>query len=169
MSVNLSRTMSESGPVTDSGEQRSRSWQPLPLLRACLPGLAERPERDPEHGQVLDEELPRLPGEGGEPAGTRLPDARGSGEEAQGRKEHPDRQGTPKSGRARGERARGDEERHGDLDNAEHGREATDAHGPVDPAHQRAVGDVQPDPFSLVRRELHEADPSHYDHQTVAR
>src|SRR5262245_52052157 len=41
---------------------------------ARLPGLAERPERDPEQGQVLDEELPRRPREGGEAAGIRRPD-----------------------------------------------------------------------------------------------
>src|SRR5579864_6138992 len=46
-----------------------------PLL-ARLPGLAERPERNPEQGQVLDEELPRECREGGEAAGTRRPDAR---------------------------------------------------------------------------------------------
>src|SRR5262245_8367898 len=47
----------------------------LPSL-AGLPGLAERPERNPEQGQVLDEELPRERGEGGEAAGARRPDAR---------------------------------------------------------------------------------------------
>ena len=39
---------------------------------------------------------------------------------------------------------------------------------PVDPTHQRAVGDVRTDPLGLVRRELHEADPPHHDHQAVA-
>src|SRR5262245_15153952 len=52
-----------------------------PLAR--LPGLAERPERDPEQGQVLDEELSRERREGREAAETRLPDARRRDEEAQ--------------------------------------------------------------------------------------
>src|SRR4029077_10911222 len=48
---------------------------------ARLPGLAERPERNPEQGQVLDEELPRERRQGGEAAETRLPDARRGDEE----------------------------------------------------------------------------------------
>src|SRR4051812_13395069 len=63
-----------------------------PLL-ARLPGLSERPERNPEQGQVLDEELPRDCREGGEATETRLPDARRRDKEAQGREEHPRRQG----------------------------------------------------------------------------
>src|SRR5438552_16773664 len=91
---------------------------------ARLPGLAERPQRNAEQGQILDEELPRLPREGGEAAGTRLPDARRRDEEAQGREEHPDRQSAPKGGSPGRERARGDEQRDGDLDHAKPGREA---------------------------------------------
>src|SRR5260221_555224 len=93
-----------------------------PLAR--FPGLAERPERDPEQGQVLDEELPRFPREGGEAAGARLPDARRGGEEAQGREEHPDGRGAPGGGGPGGERAHGDEDRDGALDHTKHGREA---------------------------------------------
>src|SRR6059036_197745 len=84
-----------------------------PLAR--LPGLAERPERDPEQGQVLDEELSRERREGREAAKTRLPDARRRDEEAQGREEHPHRQGAPEGGGPGRERARGDEDRGGDL------------------------------------------------------
>jgi hypothetical protein len=40
------------------------------------PRLAERPDRNPKQREILDEELPRLPREGGETAGTRLPDTR---------------------------------------------------------------------------------------------
>src|SRR6516164_3372410 len=57
----------------ESERERSVDW---PSSLAGLPGLAERPERNPEQGQVLDEELPRERGEGGEATGTRLPDAR---------------------------------------------------------------------------------------------
>src|SRR5262249_25711796 len=137
-----------------------------PLAR--LPGLAERPERDPKQGQVLEQELPRFPREGGEAAGARLPDARRRDEEAQGREEHPDGQGTAEGGRTGRERARGDEDRDGDLNDAEHGREAPDAQEPVDPTHQGAVGDVQSDSLGLVSRELHEADPPHHNYQGVA-
>ena len=42
--------------------ESSVDWPPS---LAGLPGLAERPERNPEQGQVLDEELPRERGEGG--------------------------------------------------------------------------------------------------------
>src|SRR5438876_10732010 len=95
-----------------------------PLAR--FPGLAERPERDPEQGQVLDEELPRLPREGGEAAGTRLPDARRRDEKAQSREEHAHSQGAPEGGSSRRERAGGDEDRDSDLDTADQGREAPD-------------------------------------------
>src|SRR5262245_45835629 len=151
-----------------SGIRRlGHSAGPLPSL-AGLPGFAKRPERNPEQGQVLDEELPRGPREGGEAAGTRRPDARRRDEEAQGREEHPDRQGAAEGGNPRPERASGDEQRDGDLDDAQHSRETPDAREPVDPTHQRAVGDERTDPLGLVRRELHEADPPHYDHQAVA-
>src|SRR5262249_14637665 len=40
-------------------------------------------------------------------------------------------------------------------------------HETVDPTHQRAVGDVATDPLGLVRRELHEADPRHHNHQAI--
>src|SRR5438128_2600614 len=73
-----------------------------PLAR--VPRLAERPERDPEQGQVLDEELPRFPREGREAAETRLPHARRRDEEAQGREEHPHRQGADQRGSPRRER-----------------------------------------------------------------
>src|SRR3954452_4938220 len=116
-----------------------------PLL-AHLPGLAKRPERNPEQGQVLDEGLPRECREGGEAAETRLPDARRRDQEAQGREEHPDRQGAPEGGSPRRERAGGDEERDSDLDDAQYGRDPPDAQGPVDPARQRAVGDERTDP-----------------------
>src|SRR5262249_17554166 len=86
-----------------------------PLL-AHLPGLAERPERNPEQGQSVDEELPRDRREGGEATETWLPDARRRDEEAQGREEHPDRQRAPEGGSPRPERAGGDEQRDGDLD-----------------------------------------------------
>src|SRR5262249_16132692 len=72
------------------GLQRARSGR--------LPGLAERPERNPEQGQVLDEELPRESREGGEAAGIRRPDARRGDEEAQCREKHPDRQGAAEGG-----------------------------------------------------------------------
>src|SRR5262249_24353123 len=88
--------------------ERSADWPPL---LARLPGLAERPERNPGQGQVLDEELPRERGEGGEAAGTRVRDARRGDEEAQGREEHPGRQGAPEGGRPGPVRAGGDEER----------------------------------------------------------
>ena len=39
---------------------------------------------------------------------------------------------------------------------------------PVDPTHQRAVGDERANPLGLVSRELHEADPPHHNHQAVA-
>ena len=138
---------------------------PLP---ARLPGLAERPERDPEQGQVLEEELARFPRQGGEAAGTGLPNARRGDEEAEGREEHPDRQGTAEGGCPGRERSRGNKQRGDDLDDAKRGREAADAQEPVDPAHQRAVVDVHADPSGLVRRELHETDPRHHDHQAVA-
>src|SRR5262245_15400000 len=80
----------------------------------------------------------------------------------------PDRQGAPEGGNPRRERAGGDEERDSDLDDAKHGRKASDAHEPVHPAHQRAVGDERANPFGLVSRELHEANPAHDDHQAVA-
>jgi hypothetical protein len=57
---------------------------------------------------------------------------------------------------------------YGDFDDAKQGREASDAHEPVDPAHQRTVGDERTDPLGLVSRELHEADPPHHDHQAIA-
>src|SRR5262249_14898493 len=60
-----------------------------PLL-ARLPGLSERPERNPEQGQILEEELPRDRREGGEATETWLPDARRRAQEAQRREEHPD-------------------------------------------------------------------------------
>src|SRR5262249_51082236 len=126
------------------------------------------PERYPEQGQVLDEELPRGPREGGEAAGTRRPDARRRDQEAQGREEHPDRQGAAEGGNPRRERASGDEQRDGDLDDAKHGREAWYAYESVHPTHQRAVGDERTDPLGLVRRELHEADPRNHDRQAVA-
>src|SRR6516225_8579071 len=107
-------------PWAEPERERSVDWPPL---LARLPGLAERPDRDPEQGQVLDEELPRERGEGGEAAGTRRPDARRRDEEAQGREEHPDRQGAPEGGSPGPVRAGGDEERDGDLDDAQHGRE----------------------------------------------
>src|SRR5262249_60845456 len=106
---------------------------------ASLSCLAERPERNPEQGQVLDEELPRDRRQGGEATETRLPDARRRDEEAQGREEHPHRQGAAQSGSPRRERARGDEERDGDLDDAQYGREPPDAQRPGDPTHQRAA------------------------------
>ena len=68
----------------------------------------------------------------------------------------------------RQERAGSDEERDGDFDDAKQGREASDAQGAVDPTHQRAVGDERTNPFGLVSRELHEADPPHHDHQAIA-
>src|SRR5438105_8284652 len=98
----------------------------LPVAR--LPGLAERPERDPEQGQVLDEELPRDRRQGGEAAETRLPNTRCGDEETQGREERPDRQGAADGASPRRERPRGDEQRDGDLNDAQHGREAPDAH-----------------------------------------
>src|SRR5262249_41040367 len=143
-----------------------------PLL-AHSPGLAKRPERNPEQGQVLDEEVPRArpPGdvrEGGEATETWLPDARRRDEEAQSREEHPHRQGATEGRNPRQERAGSDEQCDGDLDHAEHGREASDAQGAVDPTQERAVGDERTNPFGLVRRELHQADPPHHDHQAVA-
>src|SRR6516162_5542126 len=60
--------------------ERSMDWPPL---LARLPRLAERPERNPEQGEILDEELPRERGEGGEAAETRLPHTRRRDEEAQ--------------------------------------------------------------------------------------
>jgi hypothetical protein len=53
-------------------------------------------------------------------AGTRLPNARRRDEEAQGREEHPDRQAATEGGGPRRERARGDEDCDGDLDDAKH-------------------------------------------------
>src|SRR6516162_2183160 len=100
---------------------------------ARLPRLAERPERNPEQGQILDEELPRFPREGGEAAGTRLPDARRRREEAQGREEHADCQGASEGGSPRRVRTSSYENRDGNLDHTKHGREVPDAHGPVDP------------------------------------
>src|SRR5262245_62162056 len=99
-----------------------------PLAR--VPRLAERPERNPEQSQVLDEGLPRECPEGGEAAGTRLPDTRRRDEEAQGREEHPHRQGAAERGSPRREWAGGDEKGDGDLDDAKHGREAPNAQGP---------------------------------------
>src|SRR5262245_58524134 len=90
-----------------------------PLAR--LPRLPEGPERDPEQGQVLDEELPRERRQGGEAAETRPPDARRGDEEAQGREDRPDRQGPPEGGGPRRERTGGNEARDGDLDDAEQG------------------------------------------------
>src|SRR5215831_4407355 len=90
--------------------ERSVDWPPL---LARLPGLAERPERNPEQGQVLDEELPRDRREGGEATETWLPDARRRDEEAQGREEHPHRQGATEGRNPRQERASGDEQRDG--------------------------------------------------------
>src|SRR5579859_1720351 len=90
---------------------------------ARQPGLAERPERDPEQGQVLDEELPRDRRQGGEAAETRLPNAGCGEEEAQGREEHHNRQGAADGGSPRREGARGDEQRDGDLDDAKPRRE----------------------------------------------
>src|SRR5215471_1469702 len=94
----------------------------LPSLNR-LPGLAERPERNPEQGQVLDEELTRGPRKGGEAASIRRPNAWRGDEEAQGREEHPDRQGAPDDGSPGRERASGYEDRDGKLDDAQHGRE----------------------------------------------
>src|SRR5262245_2044041 len=54
---------------------------------AGLPGVAERPERNPEQGQVLDEELPRDRRQRGEAAQTRLPNSRCGDEETQVREE----------------------------------------------------------------------------------
>ena len=56
-----------------------------------------------------------------ERAGTRRPDARRRDQEAQGREEHPDRQGAADGGNPRRERANGEEQRDGDLDDAKHG------------------------------------------------
>src|SRR5262245_8592240 len=99
----------------------SRRW-PSPPLLVRLPGVAERPERNPEQGQVLDKELPRLSREGGEAAGARLPDARRGEEKAQGREEHPDRQGAAEGGSPGRERSRGNQQRGGNLDDAQGGR-----------------------------------------------
>src|SRR5438309_10572689 len=76
-----------------------------PLAR--MPRLTERPERDPEQGQVLDEELSRDRREGGETAGTRFPHTRRRDQGAQGREEHPHRQGAAQRGSPRRERAGG--------------------------------------------------------------
>ena len=80
---------------------------------ARLPRLAERPERDPEQGQVLDEKLSRERRQGRETAETRLPHTRSRDEEAQGREEHPDRQGAPDDGSPGREWASGYEDRDG--------------------------------------------------------
>src|SRR5262245_797521 len=64
------------------GEPECVSSADWPPFLAGLPRLAKRPDRDPEEGQVLDEELPRERGKGGEAVGTRLPDARCRDEEA---------------------------------------------------------------------------------------
>src|SRR5262249_11123847 len=96
-------------------------WPSCPLLTR-FPGLAERPERNPEQGQILDEELPRERRQGGEAAETRLPDARRRDQEGQGREEHPDRQGAPEGGSPRPERAGGDEHCDGDLAAPQHAR-----------------------------------------------
>src|SRR5262245_36133641 len=138
------------------------------LRLARLPGVAERPERNPEQGQVLDEELTRETREGGEAAGRRLPDPWRCADEAQGREEHPDCQSAADDGRPGRERANGDEDRDGEFDDAQHGRETSMAHEAVNPTHQRAVADVPTDPLRLVRRELHETEPTHHDHQAVA-
>src|SRR5215831_16185863 len=106
-----------------AGYWHGHSHRPSRPLLARLPGLAERPERNAEQGQVLDEELPRERREGGEAARTRLPDARRGDEEAQGRQEHPDRQGAAEGGGPGRERAGGDQQRDGDLGDAEQGRE----------------------------------------------
>src|SRR5262245_62009193 len=84
---------------------RTRTLSGLPPLLARLPGLAERPERNPEQGQVLDEELPRDRREGGEATETWLPDARRRDEEAQGREEHPTARALPRA-EARGQNGR---------------------------------------------------------------
>src|SRR5262249_42607668 len=63
-----------------------------PLL-AHLPGLAKRPEPNPEKARIFDEKSPGDRRQGGEATETRLPDARRRNEEAQRRKEHPNRQG----------------------------------------------------------------------------
>src|SRR6516165_3170289 len=96
--------------MSKSPARGDRTATLFPAL-ARLPGVAERPQRNPEQGQVLEEELPRGPREGGEAAGTGLPDTRRRGEEAQGREEYSDRQGAPDDGRPRRERASGDEDR----------------------------------------------------------
>src|SRR6516165_2758013 len=121
--VSFSEKRSRAGDAFAAAAVGAHRHLSLPSL-AGLPGFAKRPERNPEQGQVLDEELPRGPREGGEAAGTRRPDARRGDEEAQGREEHPDRQGAPEGGSPRRERASGDEQRDGDLDDAKHGREA---------------------------------------------
>src|SRR3954447_11772680 len=104
-----------------------RAVRALSPSLARLPGFAEQPERNPEQGQVLDEGLPRERRQGGEAAGTRLPDARRRDEEAQGREEHPDRQGATQGGSPRRQWANGVAARDGDFDDAKHGREASDA------------------------------------------
>src|SRR5262245_31928227 len=65
---------------------------------AGVPRLAERPERDPEESQILDEELSRERRQGREAPETRFPHTRSRDEEAQGREEHPDRQGAAQRG-----------------------------------------------------------------------
>src|SRR5438132_12753208 len=61
--------------LTADTPRRRLAYRASSVSLARLPGFAERPERNPEQGQVLDEELPRDRRKCREAAETWLPDA----------------------------------------------------------------------------------------------